>query len=254
MLNTANADAGETVHIPLFDLAAYEAAAQFFAVLAYPDEKKARARFERAICFKAIERMCNDLNWANSHQTLRPSDLLQNRKSAEQEYKRGMRQIKQERLIAAKMAAPTDCSVVAIANGSESKGAGGAKAREFGYLAPTSVDWLADISMDLDRLRGRESNLNKANIAHRCWQPSKRVLHLCLALHMTLNRDYEEMEYCDFVIEDYFNDAGWLMIVLESANSYRNIVPILFDIDRRDLIHVTWRDNMRQNRNVVPDR
>jgi hypothetical protein len=251
MLDDANDDAGETVHIPLFDLAAYEAAALFFAVLAYPDDKNARTRFERAICFKAIERMCKDANWAHSHQTLRPSDLLQDRKAVEREYKRGIRLIKQERLIAAKMAAPTDCNVAAVVNGLEGKGAGGAKARDFGYLAPTSLKWLAEISMDLDRLRRRESDFNKGNIVHRSWQPSNHVLHLCLALHMTLSKDYKEMEYCNFVIEDYLNDAGWLMIVIESANSYRNVIPHLFDIVRKDLIHVTWRDDTRQGRNVL---
>jgi hypothetical protein len=254
----------ETVHIPIFDMAPYEAAARLFAVLAYPKvtEKKPRARFERAICFKAIEGLCNDPNWANSNQSIRPSDLLQDRKAVEIEYKRGVAKIKQERMIAAKVAAPTDCYLVASADGVVGIAGADITAQELGYFAPTSNERIAEVSLDLDEIRVKKNaadrrlrprgrrriprrvrlaEANNENIKHRCWSSSKPVLHLCLALQMTLNEG-REMDYLDLSIEDFFNNPGLIMTTIESAATYRNVVPHEYNkILKNGLVHITWR-------------
>jgi hypothetical protein len=46
--STVDAECAERVRIPVLDIAGYEAAASLLAVLAYPDDKKARIRLKRA--------------------------------------------------------------------------------------------------------------------------------------------------------------------------------------------------------------
>ena len=46
--STVDAECAELVRIPVLDVPSYEAAASLLAVLAHPEDKKARGRFERA--------------------------------------------------------------------------------------------------------------------------------------------------------------------------------------------------------------
>ena len=232
-------ECAEFVRIPVLDITSYEAAAKLLAVLAYPDDKKARTRFEHAAYFKIIEHLSKHPGWKNSNQWLRPDYLLLDRKMAETEYKRGIRLIRYSRMIAAKMAAPTDCCFFAFEKGRDSRGAGG-KLAEYGYFAPTSAELIAEVSMDLDRLRKKDTTANKGNITERCWTPSKPVLHLCLALQSIFNAG-DEMTYLDLPFETLFNDPGMIMIVINKARYYRNFTSGIFDIPRSQQIDLDWR-------------
>lgn len=95
--------------IPVLDISSHEAAASLLAVLAYPQDKKARIRYERAAYLKIVEHLSDDAEWRDSNQWLRPAYLLQDKRLADTEYKRGIRIIRQERMIAAKMAVPMEC-------------------------------------------------------------------------------------------------------------------------------------------------
>lgn len=230
----------ELVRIPVLDIMGYEAAASLLAVLAYPEDRKARRRFEHAAYFKIVERLAKDAAWRNSNQTLRPDYLLQDRHQVEREYKRGIRIIRQERMIAAKMAIPTECYIAAVANGPGSQGSGGELAKTNGYLPPTSLEWIAEVSMDLDRLRKKDSNANKGNITRRCWTPSKPVLHLCIALQLTFNVG-KEMSYLDCPIEALFNNSGLIMTIINDARSRRKFTSYAFDIPESQQIDLDWR-------------
>lgn len=234
-------ECAESVRIPVLDITSYEAAAKFLAILAYPADKKARTRFEHAAYFKIIEYLSGkDAGWKNSNQWLRPAYLLQDKKLVNSEYNRGIRIIRQSRMIAAKMAAPTDCCVVAIGNGRGSEGTGGELAEQYGYLPPTSLQWVAEVSMDLDRLRKKDTAANRGNILARCWTPSKPVLHLCMALQVTLSEG-DEMGYLDLPSEELFNNPGLVMTILNHARYYRNFASHVFDIPKSQQIDVDWR-------------
>jgi hypothetical protein len=233
-------ECAEHVRIPVMDIPAYEAAASFLAVLAYPEDKKARGRFERAAYVKIVEHLAKDPEWSQSNQALRPAPLLQDRKLVESEYKRGIRIIRQSRMIAARMAAPTDSFLMAAGMGMGSAGAGGEIAERHGYLAPMNDDWIDQVSMDLDRLLGTNTVRVKNNIFRDCWKPSKPVLHLCLALQVILNEG-DEMSYLDLPIEELFENPGLIMIIINRARHIRNFASYAFGIPSSRQIDLDWR-------------
>lgn len=234
------AERAEHVCIPVLDITGYEAGALFLAVLAYPEDKNARKRFERATYFKIVEHLAKNNTWKNSNQTLRPDYLLQDRKLVEKEYKRGIRIIRQERMIAAQIAAPMDCYLVALVNGRGSIGSGGQLADENGYPRPISETSMVQASIAWDEIRKKNTNMNDGNIKTRCWKPSKPVLHLCLALQVTFNVG-EEMSYLDLPFEEFFNNPNLIMTIIERAKFYRNFTANVFDIPKREQITLDWR-------------
>lgn len=237
---TFTEECAELVRIPVLDITSYEAAAMLLAVLAYPIDKKARTRFEHAVYYKIIEHLSEEAEWKNSNQLLRPSHILQDKKLVDTEYKRGVRIIRESRMIAAKMAAPVDCFIAALANGQGGKETGGELAQKSRYLPPTSVDWIAEVSLDLDRLRSKDTDGNKGNIVARCWTPSKPILHLCLAIQFIFNPD-NEMSYLDLPFEDLFKDPGLIMMIIDQARSHRNFTSYAFDIPKNQQIDLDWR-------------
>ena len=155
------------------DLPPHELAARLFAALAYPTDAKRRQRFEDAVCNKVIRELASDPHWAAAPQAIRPRHLLMSSDQADAEFKRGVRVVNNERLIAGKMAAPLWASFVRNRTGFIYPG--------LAVVGPTSSDMISVAAIDLDERRGTASDANKGNVVARIWTPSKPVLHLRLA-------------------------------------------------------------------------
>jgi hypothetical protein len=176
----------EIVSIPRSELAGYEYGARVYGVLAYPDDPKARERFDDALCYLAIQTSADaDPSFKYTYKLIRPHHLLQDPHVVDREYEEGSRMIADRRLIAAKMAAPT----VAEAQAAEMGAAFAGPAPK-----PFSLDVLTAVDLDLDdrprrgKSKSKPSTLSSGNIAHRHWKPSRPVLHLSIALHDMLHR------------------------------------------------------------------
>ena len=130
----------EVVTIPRSELAAYEYGARVYSVLAYPDDPKARQRFDDALCYIGIKTLGDaDGQWRHTYQPIRPFHLLQHPDAVDMTYAEGSRIIANERLIAAKMAAPTYAK----------------QAQEIGLTlpkqpTPLSLEVVAAVAVDLD--------------------------------------------------------------------------------------------------------
>jgi hypothetical protein len=191
----------ETVTIELSKLEPYEAAAQLFAVIAYPDSQKDRVRFSDAICGWVLGELAqDDPEWASAPQPTKPRYWLAFAKGTTVEIAKGLRVINRQRVIAAKMAAQRYEEYRLFAM----------EGREPGWAQrPTSGKVIDAISMDLMHperraTRGRKGKgtVDGENVTSRVWTPSRPVLHLCLALHQAvhvLSPNQQELNFGDFL-------------------------------------------------------
>lgn len=148
-----------------------------FAVLAYPDDKAARTRFADAACNVMLRRfIAADPTLADTPQPapIRPRHWTQDPKKADLIWKRGVKVLMDERLEAARMVSPRWAAFVERTTGIPHRG--------LENLAPLNPDVVAAISCSLDERRGRDTKINKRNIATRVLKTSKPVIHLCLGM------------------------------------------------------------------------
>jgi hypothetical protein len=222
----------ETVTIELSKLAPYEAAAQLFAVIAYPYSQKDRVRFSDAICGWMLGQFiaANDQEWEPTSQARYWRALV---KGPNVELAKGFRVINRERLIAAKMAAP----------GLEEFRQFMTQRRQPGWAPrPTSDEVIEAVSADLHHpkrpaTRGRKGDGggNRENIISRHWTPSKPVLHLCLSLHLNIHALSPNRE--DLHLGDFLPSKDTIAGIIGLAGGFSEAMR-LFNIEPEELIEV----------------
>jgi hypothetical protein len=223
----------ETVTIELSQLAPYEAAAQLFAVIAYPESQEDRVRFSDAICGWMLGQFAEDAEWASTPQTTLPRYWKALVSGPDVELRKGFRAINRERLIAAKMAAPRFEEFRQFA----------LEGREPGQAPrPTSTKVTDEVSKDLmqprrSAERGRKGEVVASeNIVRRAWVPSRPVLHLCLALHLAIHTSSPNQQ--DLNLGDFLTSKPTIAGILGAAEPIAIAMTPCFDIKPDELIEV----------------
>jgi hypothetical protein len=223
---SASLEAGEIFEIRIYDdTPGYEAAAALLSVLAYPDDLEARERFKDAYCRHAIRRLAQNPNWANSRHLLRPQCLLEPENRAYTAYRKGIKAINSERMVAARMLAPTLQVVADIADSEP-------PAR---YPAKTSRALLCEVAAELEQYTGDNTELNESNFIHRRWSPSRSVLHLAVAIAGGSTR-YSPIEEAD--PHGRFDKPEFVEAVAMRAEQTRQIVAGVARVDPDSMIRV----------------
>jgi hypothetical protein len=171
----------ETVTIKLSKLEPYEAAAQLLSVIAYPDDQKGRRQFSNAICGWTLGQSWQDPELSSAPISAPPA-YWEAASTSDGSFNRGMLVINRKALIAAKQASQV---VAAFLN------------EPVNPLRPTNEKVLDAISKDLrqrkrretrgDRKGNKETVADKYNVMKRISKPNRPVLHLCVAMHMTIH-------------------------------------------------------------------
>lgn len=203
----------------------YEAAAAFLSILAYPEDLEARKRFRDAYCQHAIRGLARDPAWANSRQSLRPQCLLEAEDRARTAYKRGMKLINSERLVAARMLAPKLRLVADIA---ASKPLGH-------YPARTNRKFLCEVAAELKTHTGDNTKLNEYNFIHRKWSSSRSVLHLAIAIAGD-STQYRPIDDAD--PHSIYDERDAIVALAERSEKTRRIIAGAAGLDPDSLIRV----------------
>ncbi len=228
---TAMAPSVDGLHLSLSDLHDYEAGAALLALLAYPADRTARARFDKALRYKAVaDHLALDREWANSQQMVRPADLLHDPHLAAKYLTTGCRIISNERLIAAKMAAPSFA----------------ARLRDEGVDLPVrdsaSVTEMARrVTIDLDARRKKDhkpAEGNDKNVLSRAWTPSKPVLHIALGLHIVIHHHSPMANSEGLNVGDILFDIDLTLKVISLAQFILPRLPNLFEIPATSIAHI----------------
>jgi hypothetical protein len=207
------------------DAPGYEAAAALLSVLAYPDDLEARERFKDAYCQHAIRGLAKSLAWANSRQLMRPQCLLETENRAHTAYRRGMKAINSQRMIAARMLAPTLRVVADIADAKPLAD----------YPAKTSRALLCEVAAESEEYTGDKTELNESNFIHRRWSPSRSVLHLAVAIAGGSTR-YSPIEESD--PHSRFDKPELVEAVAVRAEQIRQVVAGIAGIDPESMTRV----------------
>lgn len=225
----------ETVKIEFTRLAPYEVAAQFFSIVAYPKEKDARLRFSDAICGLMLGEYSagNDPEWNSAGQTVPPRYWQALVNGPKVEFDKGLRIINRERLVAAKMAAPKLEELRQFMMTRRSPGWG---------HSPTSNKVMDAITRDLGQAerratRGRKGDGgdNRENIIRRHWNPSRPVLHLCLALHQYMHA--ESANHRNLNLRDFLSVPDAIAGIVELGEAF-SLMMRIFGIDPGEQIEV----------------
>jgi hypothetical protein len=188
----------ETVAIELSKLAPYEAAAQLFAVVAYPDNANECERFADAIVIRFLrQRALADHHWARVPYPIEPRLLTVG--DVDATFERGLHIINRQRFIAAKQAA----SIFEWFWEHATTG----KKPEWEKVARTGKAMIDALSVDLKQAKRREARGRKAvkggvvetsNVIRLASKPSRAVLHLSWALHRAIPG--EDFNLGDFLL------------------------------------------------------
>jgi hypothetical protein len=187
----------ETVTIKLSKLAPYEAAARLLAVITYPDSASECEHYADAtVIWFLRERALADHEWARVPFPIEPRLLTVN--DVDGTFKRGLRILNRQRLIAAKQAAPKLDWFWQFATTGQKP--------QWDTVDPTGEAMIDALSVDLKQPKRRETRgrkavkgvVEKSNVIRLAWTPtSKSVLHLCWALHRAIPG--EDLKLGDFL-------------------------------------------------------
>lgn len=202
--------------------ASYEAAAHFFAVLAYPEPQAIK---ERQLLWKAIgvwalmEGASRDENWALQHQWVRPS-LLQGIDDHRSILRRGAKRLHERLAAAYYIVAPQ------LEDLSEMEG------------ELTTVTNMARLAGGFVGWKGVDSSATAKN---KIWKPTKPVVHLALGWIRFVKefRALADDEKHDPFLTFFFEESC-LKSVLGHAEVYRDQIPKIkrFKLPKDDLIAV----------------
>jgi hypothetical protein len=220
----------ETVTIELSKLPPFEAAAQLFAVLAYPDDKAARTRFSDATCNVMLRRfVAADSTIADTPEAVvRPRYWMMEPKKADLTWDRGIKVLMDERMEAARMASPRWATAVEEETGLPHRGL-----RNIGHL---STEMLAVVSASLDERRGKNTEgFNKGNIATRVWKKSRPVLHLCLGMRSAIFETVPDQSFNPWA---FFGVPALTHLVIAKAAAVFERAERVFGIPTNEMIKV----------------
>jgi hypothetical protein len=166
----------ETITIRWVPSAPYEAAAEFYSALAYPDrsDQAARLRFRNSLCRWAILQRCGwDQGWGAGPQPIRPALLKLNPAQANTELRRGQKKLR-ERVAASLILWPFIMPFTWGASDEEvSSWFEGEKpnANTVALYGAKALGW-----------KGDDSSTFKAKV----WKPSRCVAHAAMSLFVTI--------------------------------------------------------------------
>jgi hypothetical protein len=226
----------ETITIELSKLPPFEAAALLFGILAYPIDRKARALFVDATCNVMLRRFAAvDPNLVDTPaEGVRPRYWMMSPRDADRAWDRGVKVLMEQRLEAARMAAPHWAAAVQRITKIPHPG--------LEDIGPLQEEMLLEVSSSLDALRGRDvEGYSKANIATRIWKTSKPVLHLCLSLRSVI---FEFLPDHDFHVWAFFGSPKLTQLVLMKASVVFNLADEVFGkygISREGMVEVLIR-------------
>jgi len=224
----------ETVTIELSKLAPYEAAAQLFGVIAYPDNVNECEHFADAIVIWFLrQHALADHDWARVPYPIKPRLLTVS--DVDATFERGLKVRNRQRLIAGKQAASKfDWFWQFATQGQEP---------QWDKVDPTGEAMIDAVSVDLKQPkrhepRGRKAKkgavVEKSNVIRLAWTASsKAVLHLCWAVQRAIPGE-------DLMLGDFLSsvDGKAVLGIIHAAEAASHLLRGEFGIEDSDWIAI----------------